>query len=97
MKPLPLNARLLDIAPRVIWFEPPEQALANPLRFLAYAMTYGTPEDLAILRQHVPDSAFLEVLNHPPPGIMDARSWTYWNVMADKNPVPPMPRRHLPD
>ena len=30
MKPLPHNADLLDVASRVVWFEPPEQALADP-------------------------------------------------------------------
>jgi hypothetical protein len=36
MKPLPRNADLLSIAPRVVWFEPPERALADPVRFLVY-------------------------------------------------------------
>jgi hypothetical protein len=33
MKPLPRNPDLLGLAPRVIWFEPPEQALVEPIRF----------------------------------------------------------------
>ena len=39
MKPLPHNADLLSVAPRVIWFEPAEQALADAVRFLTYVMT----------------------------------------------------------
>jgi hypothetical protein len=35
MKPLPCNDDLLEVAPNVIWFEPPERALADPIRFLA--------------------------------------------------------------
>ncbi len=43
MRPIPPTAEVLGVARRIIWFEPPEQALANPIRFLAYAMTYALP------------------------------------------------------
>ncbi|QDV81236.1 hypothetical protein TBK1r_01510 [Stieleria magnilauensis] len=33
MKPLPLNATFQDVAMRIVWFEPPEQSLRNPVRF----------------------------------------------------------------
>jgi hypothetical protein len=96
MKPLPYNADLLSLAPRVLWFEPPERALAEPVRFLAYVMTYGTLEDLAVIRRYVQMEDFREAIEHAPPGIMDARSWAYWNVMTGRYPVPPMPRRVVP-
>ena len=48
MKPLPHNSDLLAVASRVIWFEPPAKALADPIRFLAYLMTYGTLEDIEV-------------------------------------------------
>jgi hypothetical protein len=96
MKPLPHNADLLGLAPRVIWFEPPEQALAEPVRFLAYVMTYGTLQDLAVIRRYLELDDFREALEHVPPGIMDERSWAYWNVMTGRYPVPPMPRRAIP-
>ncbi|HEV7983112.1 MAG TPA: hypothetical protein VGP86_09475 [Xanthobacteraceae bacterium] len=96
MKPLPHNADLLDLAPRVIWFEPPGQALADPARFLAYVMTYGTVEDLAVVRRYVQLDDLREALEQAPPGIMDERSWAYWNVMTGRYPAPPMPRRIIP-
>jgi hypothetical protein len=96
MKRLPCNADLLELAPRIIWFEPPEQALAEPVRFLAYVMTYGTLEELAVLRHYVTVDDFREALEHAPPGIMDERSWAYWNVVTGRYPVPPMPRRVIP-
>jgi hypothetical protein len=96
MKPLPHNADLLKLAPRVLWFEPPERALADPVRFLTYVMTYGTLEELAVIRRYVPMEGFREALEHAPPGIMDERSWAYWNVMTGRYPVPPMPRRVIP-
>ena len=95
MKPLPHNADLLAVALRVVWFEAPEKALADPVRFLAYAMTYGTPDDLAVVRRYVGEDGFREAVEQVPPGIMDARSWAYWNVMAGKDDIPPMPSRRL--
>ena len=93
MKPLPYNEDILAVAPNVIWFEKPEQAIANPIRFLAYLMTYGTPEDIAVVRRYVGDNDFREAIEHAPPGIMDARSWAYWNAVIGRYPAPPMPRR----
>jgi hypothetical protein len=58
----------------VIWFEPPERALADPIRFMAYAMTYATHRDMRVLRQYVSDGDLQEALNHAPPGIIDPRS-----------------------
>jgi hypothetical protein len=97
MKALPCNHDLLAVAPRVIWFEPPEQALANPVRFLAYLMTYGTEKEIAIVQRYLDLNDFREALEQAPPGIIDARSWAYWNVMIGRYPTPPMPRRVIPD
>ncbi len=96
MKPLPHNADLMHVAPRVVWFEPPEQALAEPVRFLTYVMTYATSEELAVVRRYVDLDDFREALEHAPPGIMDERSWAYWNALTGRYPVPPMPRRVIP-
>jgi len=90
---LPHAPDLIAVARNVIWFEEPQQALADPIRFLAYLMTYGTPSEIAVVRQYVDDRAFHEALDKAPPGIIDPRSWAYWNVMAGRYPVPPMPSR----
>ena len=97
MKPLPHTHDLLAVAPRVIWFEPPEKALADPIRFLAYLMTYGTLEDIAVVRRYLDLEDFCEALENAPAGIIDERSWAYWNVMIGRYPTPPMPRRFVPD
>ncbi len=97
MKPLPLNPDLLAVAPRVMWFEPPERALADPVRFLAYLMTYGTVEEIDVVRRYLDMDDFREALDRAPPGIIDPRSWAYWNVMVGRYPPPPMPRRVIPD
>jgi len=96
MRPLPHNTDLLRVAPRVVWFEAPEQALADPIRFLTYVMTYATAEEIAVVRRYVSLDDFREVLEHAPPGIMDSRSWAYWNAVTGRYPAPPMPRRVIP-
>jgi hypothetical protein len=48
MKPIPLNPETEKVARRVIWFEPPAVALADPVRFMAYAMAHAMPDDMKI-------------------------------------------------
>jgi hypothetical protein len=95
VNPLPLTPQLLAVARRVIWFEPPEQALADPVRFMAYAMRNALPEDMRLIRQHVLDADFRDALDRAPPGIIDPRSWAYWNSKMGRYPPPPMPVRRF--
>jgi hypothetical protein len=66
VNPIPLTPVMREIARRIIWFEPPERALANPIRFMAYAMTYATHRDMSVLRQYVSDEDFQEALAQAP-------------------------------
>ena len=50
MKPLQATPELLRVARRVMWFEEPERALADPLQFLVHVMVFGGVEDLKALR-----------------------------------------------
>ena len=96
MRPLPHTHDFLSLALRVIWFEPPERALADPIRFLAYLMTYGKTDEIAVVRRYLDLDDFREALEHAPPGIIDERSWAYWNTVIGRYPAPPMPRRIIP-
>ncbi len=93
MKPLPRTPELLKVARRVVWFKEPEEALADPLHFLAHVMTYGTVEDLKAVRGIIGEDDFCEVLDNPPPGIFDKRSWAYWNLKCGRQPTPLLPVR----
>lgn len=95
MNSIPLTPETCDVARRVIWFESPEQALADPTRFLAYAMTYARHEDMRIVRRYVSDDDFREALDRAPSGIIDARSWAYWNSKMGRFPPPPLPVRRF--
>ena len=68
MKPIPITPQTLEVARNIIWFEPPEQALADPVRFMAYAMTYALPEDMRLIRRYVSDDDFRDALDHATTG-----------------------------
>ncbi len=93
MKPFPATPAFLGAARRIIWFKPPETALANPIELLAYAMKHSTDEDMALLLDHVGLDGIKDALDSAPPGIIDARSWAYWNAKVGRYPAPPMPTR----
>jgi len=95
MKPIPLNAETKQVARRVVWFEEPAEALEDPIRFMAYAMRHATHDDMKVLRRYVSHADFCEALDKAPPGIIDPRSWAYWNNMVGRYPAPPMPKRTL--
>ncbi|MEQ1619354.1 MAG: hypothetical protein ABL883_13540 [Terricaulis sp.] len=90
---LPLTDAMKAVARRVIWFEQPEKALSDPARFIAYAMRYATHEDMKAIRTHLSDEEFRGAIDCAPPGIVDPRSWAYWNLMLGRSPPPPMPVR----
>jgi hypothetical protein len=95
MKEIPRNAETEAVARRILWFERPEEALAAPARFMAYAAASATHEDMKALRQYISDDDFREALDHAPPGIIDPRSWAYWNSKMGRYPAPPLPKRQL--
>jgi hypothetical protein len=92
---IPLTPETSRIARRIIWFEPPSAALSDPVRFMAYAMARATHEDMQVLRRYVPLEDLVEALDRAPPGIIDTRSWAYWNLIAGRYPAPPLPKRQL--
>jgi hypothetical protein len=63
---------------------------------LAHVMTYGTLTDITTTLQYFSEKDFEAVLNDPPPGVFDRRSWTYWNVRYHRKPVPELPKRQIP-
>jgi len=95
MKAIPLNPETETVARRIVWFESPAEALADPVRFVAYAAARATHEDMKVVRRYVNDEDFVEALDKAPPGIIDPRSWAYWNSKMGRYPAPPMPTRKL--
>lgn len=90
------TSALSALAKRVIWFEPPEKALADPVRFLCYLMARPTPEDLAIAARYFRREDFVVALRNAPPGLFTVRAWRYWNLVLEGHTRRPLPRR-FPD
>jgi hypothetical protein len=95
VKPLPHTPALLRAAKRIVWFKAPGEALDDPVELLAYAMKGATDEDMALLLDHVGISGLREAIDNAPPGVIDARSWSYWNAKIGRFPAPPAPQRDL--
>ncbi len=95
MNAIPNTKEFHELAARVIWFEPPEQALFNVSRFMAYAFRYATHDDMQKLRAKLNDDDLRSALANAPPGIIDARSWSYWHAILGTFPAPPMPQRFI--
>ena len=95
MRPIPLNQETEAVARRVVWFEEPTEALSDPVRFMTYAMASATHDDMTVLRRYVLDDDFREALDNAPPGIINARSWSYWNSKMGRYPAPPPPQRRF--
>jgi len=87
---------LLAVAKRIFWFGTPEEALEFRSRFLTYAMTYASDEDIEILRKYFTDDDFKAALDDPATGIFDQSSWAKWNRFYGRTPIPPLPKRRIP-
>ena len=66
---VPFPADLLRIARKVVWYDQPEQTLANLDTFLAHLMVYGSSADVAVTSQYVPAEEFRRVLENAPAGL----------------------------
>ena len=51
----------------------------------------GTEAEVAVVRRYLSLDDFREALERAPPGIIDERSWAYWNTVTGRYPVPPCP------
>ncbi len=93
MRALKINADLVRISLRTVWFRTPEEAVADPVHLIAHVLTYGTHEDVETLRRYVCDEELSDAIRNAPPGIFDPRSWAYWNLKIGRYPAPPLPTR----
>ena len=86
--PVNLNA----VIAKTIWWKKPEEALQDREQIIAYAMTYGTLDEVAFLMKTWGVPAFEAVLEHPPAGIFDIRSWHFWHLYL-RRPIRSLPTR----
>jgi hypothetical protein len=96
MTPFAPTPLLLETASHVVWFQEPEATLQDPIRFVAYAMRYGTAEDIVALENAgIGEEEYRDVLDSAPAGLFDQRSWTYWHLRCGRRVIPPLPTRRI--
>lgn len=91
---IPAEARqaLLPVARHVFWWGQPEEWMDDAIRFVAQVMTFGDWNDTVLVWKVLGDSMFQKVLEDPPPGVFDMKSWTFWNLRYNRE-IPPLPER----
>ena len=52
-----------------MWYDSPEEALADLPAFLTQVMIYGSPADVRAVEQYVPSEEFRRVLENAPAGV----------------------------
>ena len=90
------RASLLPIAQRVFWWGSPEEWLDDAIRFAAQVMTFGDWDDTVAVWRILGDGLLRQVMQSPPPGVFDLKSWTYWHRHYNLA-VPPLPERRMAD
>ncbi|MGB9455886.1 MAG: hypothetical protein WCB12_07590 [Bryobacteraceae bacterium] len=92
----PYPADLLQVARKVVWYEKPEETLADLITFLTHLMVYGSPADVSVAERYVPQEEFRRLLEHAPAGVFTRDVWKKWHERFGMS-VPPLPRRRFPD
>ncbi|MDE3165646.1 MAG: hypothetical protein KGN36_07570 [Acidobacteriota bacterium] len=92
----PFPPELIRIARKVVWYNAPENTLADLPTFLAHLMVYGSAADVALVERFVPLEEFRRVLDNAPAGLFTMDLWRSWHERCGL-PVSPLPRRRFPD
>ena len=84
------------MARKYVWWQPAERTLEDPSILLAQMMTLGTAADVRWLLSLVSPPDLRRVLQDPPIGVFNRRSWNFWHLRLGLAPVP-LPTRRLPE
>lgn len=79
---------------RLIWWSSDQKVPIE--RLIAQVMVFGTWEDILYAMQEFGVGAFVKVLDNPPCGLFDAKSWNFWHKKFGIIPVPPLPPQAVP-
>lgn len=94
----PVEALLLRLARKYVWWKAPEEALSFRRRLIAQVMEVGDHGDVLALAGAVGDGALRDALVRAGAGEFSARSWAYWHYrlgLARVDEVPPLPVRRF--
>ena len=84
------------MARKYVWWQPTARTLEDPRLLLAQIMTLGTVEDVRWLLARVSEADLRRVLQDPPVGVFNRRSWNFWRLRLGLDPAAELPARRLP-
>lgn len=93
---LTCDERAPSMARKYVWWQPPEQTLADRPLLLAQMMTLGSADDIRWLLSLVSTAELRNALRDAPIGIFNPRSWKFWHLRLGLGPPPELPARRLP-
>ena len=85
-----------SMAQKYVWWQPPERTLTDGRLLLAQMMTLGTADDVRWLLSVASSEDLLRVLDEPPVGVFNRRSWAFWHLRLGRDVIPDLPARRLP-
>ena len=88
--------RALSMAKKYVWWQSPERVLADGRLLLAQMMTLATADDVRWLLSVASSADLLRVLDDPPVGVFNRRSWAFWHLRLGRETIPDLPVRRLP-
>ena len=88
--------RALSMAKKYVWWQSPERTLADGRLLLAQMMTLATADDVRWLLSVASSADLLRVLDDPPVGVFNRRSWAFWHLRLGRETIPDLPVRRLP-
>lgn len=90
------DERSAAVASKYVWWQPAESTLADRRLLLAQMLTLATVDDVRWLLARVAEADLRRVLQDPPVGVFNRRSWTFWRRRLGLDPAAELPARRLP-
>jgi len=82
-----------DRLARLFWWD--DGHPRSPHRIAAQVMMFGNLDDIHETGERFGSGIFGEVLDNPPSGLFDKKSWCFWHKKLGR-PVPPLPVQLVP-
>ncbi len=89
----PSHERLAAIARRAVWWQDPDTTLARPPILAARVLATSSLDDVRDLARAFGRDTLRKAVMDAPPGILDARSWSFWLLVLGLDRSTPLPTR----
>ena len=81
-----LDPKLIELARRVNWYEPPEEVAADSRKLLVETMARGSAEDIEEAQTLFSEEQFRDAYRNAPPGLFGRPHGAYWGLMLPGDP-----------